>query len=290
MYIQVQALFRDSAPHLPRTLKQLLDLTKIDGFSFSFRFYQNDSKDATVELINEWIAQNNLDAQLYSEELNSPKFGSVADNLRVSLLSYYRNKLKTLAGPVDAPLTLLLDTDLIWNNFDFLELVEAIEQLKEAVMVTANTRQNISDKMWGTSSDSFYDVFCLRDSNGESCNYFADSPMNSLEEVNTWKNGQPIRVNSAFGGFALVQSFAYNKVKWSASKSSEHVNFCYELGRFGDIYIVPTSRPKTEIDLSKLNGDAINSIGEQQAKNFSSLNALNHASHNKEYLFNKLFK
>ena len=75
--ISVFCLWRDSEKTIHRTLKQLEDLESIDGFEFSYFFYENDSTDKTVDILKEWISKKSGD--LKAEILNAPKFGSTTD-------------------------------------------------------------------------------------------------------------------------------------------------------------------------------------------------------------------
>jgi Fe2+ or Zn2+ uptake regulation protein len=53
--VSVFCLWRDSEKTIYKTLKQLENLESIEGFEFSYFFYENDSKDNTVKIIEEWL-------------------------------------------------------------------------------------------------------------------------------------------------------------------------------------------------------------------------------------------
>ena len=52
--IAVYALWRDSEAHIERTLHQLEDLENLN-YNFEYYFYENDSKDNTVNILTKWL-------------------------------------------------------------------------------------------------------------------------------------------------------------------------------------------------------------------------------------------
>ncbi len=267
--ISIFALWRDSEKHIARTLAQLDELIKLEGFNFRFHFYSNDNKDNTHQILTNWCAANNGAA--ITETLNAPRFGSVASNVRTAMLAYYRNKNKSMVGGDDkSQYSFVFDSDLIWGNQDFLALYRTITDRNNIgkVMVGANSRQNIKDLTFGLSQDSFYDVFPLQDSWGQPGMYFTDSPFYDEIDHENFLKGKPIKVNSGFGGMALINTEAFQKVRWSSDFTSEHVHFCHKLREYGHIYITPNSRPRAEIDLSTLNMENCKKIAAQQFNNY----------------------
>ncbi len=266
--ISVFALWRDSEKHIARTLAQLDELVKLEGFSFKFFFYSNDNKDNTHQILSNWCAANNGTA--ITETLDAPRFGSVSSNVRTAMLSYYRNKNKSMGDLVNSDYSFVFDSDLIWNNGDFLALFRTITDRNNIgkVMVGANSRQNIKDLTFGLSSDSFYDVFPLQDSWGQPGMYFTDSPFYDEADHEHFLQGKPVKVNSGFGGMALINTEAFQKVRWSSDFTSEHIHFCAQLREYGDIYITPNSRPRAEIDLTTINMENCKKIAAQQFNNY----------------------
>ncbi len=278
MKIQVQSLFRDSEPHLQRTLSLLESLKEVA--EMSFYFYENDSKDDTLTILKNWTDN------VFSEKLDAPKFGSVDSVVRTAMMSYYRNKLKYLSGHVEEDYVLLLDSDLIFTAENLEGLVKRIRSL-DCAMVTPNTQQNVPDYMFGTGDSSYYDVYCLRDKFGSNCAYFSSCPFYDKEDFMKWTDYEAVRTFSSFAGFCLIRSDVYNKVKWSSDFHSEHVNFCAEVNRYGDIYAIPEAKPRVEIDLSKYSLDNMKKIAENQRNNFEGVNKLRDMSVSKNFLFNK---
>ena len=281
MRINTQALFRNSEAHLPRVLKQMNQLKEVANISFNF--YENDSTDNTLQILKDF------GANVFSEKLDAPFFGSVESNVRTSLLAYYRNKLKRLAGHVEEDYVLLIDTDLFFSSEHLDGLIETIEG-GDCAMVTPNTLQNVPDWMFNRSEKSYYDVYCFRDRFGSNGAYFSSCPFYNKRDMMQWCDGDPVKTNSSFGGFALIRSEIYNRVWWSSDFHSEHVNFCGEVNQFGDILCDPKITPHVEIDLAKYNLENMKKIAEQQRANFDVANSLHDASVKGNYDFGKFFK
>jgi hypothetical protein len=260
--ISVFCIWRDSEPHIKRTLKQLEDLESLNGFSFSYFFYENDSKDLTPEIMKQWMELRK--GSFLSENLNAKKFGSTPCNDRMKLLCECRNKSKSLAGENKSDYSLIFDGDIEFSKENFLLLVNDIKTLPKAVMATPNIRQNISDLVFGVSNDSYYDVYPFRDKHGNEGMYFSDCPSFNREDQFNWKIGNHISCSSAFGGFALIKSSAFNSVWWTSDVNCDHVNLCYDLHQHGVIYCNPRNKVYTNVDLSKIDLNACSQIAAKQ--------------------------
>lgn len=263
MKITVMSLFRDSESYLSKTLKSLDNLREIPNIDWEFIFYENDSVDTTLSSLSTWL--QNKEGRVYSEKLGFPKFGSVTDLQRLVYLSYYRNRLLSSAGNFRSAFTLLLDSDIEFDNSHFETMHEKLRDHRDFVMLTPNTREpRMNDMMFGETKDCYYDVFALRDKYFNNGLYFTDCPLPLQEDRDAWKTNEVVEVGSAFGGFALIKTDVLKKCKWSTCKDSEHVNFCSELRSFGRIGIVPSCKPKAYADLSKVNLQACQQIAQQQ--------------------------
>jgi Cryptococcal mannosyltransferase 1 len=263
VHISVIGLWRDAGKYIERTLKQLENLLKLNEFNFTFYFYENDSTDNTKSVLESWC--KNKSATLLSEHLSLPKYGSVEDVNRLILLSLYRNKLKRMMSQEKSDLTLMIDTDIIFTSNDFLDLFNNMKSL-DATMVCANVRQyGIKDCLMDQDiKDSFYDVFALRDRYNNNCIYFADCPMVLADDRALWINNKPVRINSGFSGFSLIKTQVLQQCNWSTCQHSEHVNFCTEVLRYGDIYIIPSCKPISIIDTSTITPAIYERVKQQQ--------------------------
>lgn len=261
--ISVFCIFRNSEAHLARLFKQLEDLESLAGFEFSFFFYENDSTDNTAVLLGEWLDKRN--GGFLSEKLNVPSFGSVVNPERMKLLCECRNKCKELSGTNDSKYSLLIDSDILFNIENFLTQIQALETLDDAVMVTPNVRQEIPDYTFELTQDSYYDVYPFRDRHGNTGMYFTDCPSYKKQDQFDWKLGKPIEAMAAFGGFAVVRSEVFNIVSWSADINCDHVNLCFDISKFGIIYIHPRSKVYVDdVGEYSINVDGCKQISKQQ--------------------------
>jgi hypothetical protein len=264
--VSVFCIWRDSEQTIFKTLKQLEDLESINGFEFSYFFYENDSKDKTVEILSEWMSKRN--GSFLSEVLNTKKFGSITDPERMKLLCECRNKCKNLAKENNFDYSLLIDSDIEFNNDNFLLQVDFFDKKDEVVMTTANVRQSIPDYTFGLSEDSYYDVYPFRDKHGNSGIYFSDCPSYKKEDQFDWKLGKPILCMSSFGGFAIVKSWAFNQVEWDADIHCDHVNMCFDLNQYGSIYCIPRSKVYVDVGIEKINIENCKEISANQKQHY----------------------
>jgi hypothetical protein len=272
MKISVVGLFRDSEKHIHRTLSLLSELDSLGDFDFYF--YENDSIDNTKNILEKWLVDRK--GKLLSENINSPRFGSVPNVERLVLLSYYRNKSKELiVKNSQSEYTLLIDTDIVFTTEDFLILLNFMQKERNAAMVVSNTRQyQIEDLMNHETQDSFYDVFAFRDKLNNNGLYFTDCPFILNEDRTRWSSDQAVHIKSGFSGFALLRTDIIKNTDcfWSTCGNSEHVNFCYSVSKYGDIFMLPYCKPTTEINLSSISINACKQIAEKQKDLINNVN------------------
>lgn len=260
--ISVFCIWRDSEKTIHKTLKQLEDLESIDGFEFSYFFYENDSKDNTSKILEKWL--ENRSGKIQSEIINAKKFGTTTDPERMKFLCNCRNKCKELASENKSDYSLLIDSDIEFNKFNFIEQLDCLNSLDQAVMTTANVRQNIPDFTFNTSIDSYYDTYAFRDSYGNNGLYWSDSPFIRKQDRFNWSLGKPMITMSSFGGFAIIKSDIFNKVEWHSDFHCDHVNMCYDISRHGNIYIIPRSKVYVDIDISNYNLESFKEMAKKQ--------------------------
>jgi hypothetical protein len=268
----VMSLFRDSEDILAETLKNFESIEELD-MDVEFAFYENDSVDNTRSILTKWIDGR---GKVFFEDLGFPRFGSVPDVERLIFMSYYRNSLKRKYGITNADFVLLVDSDV---RFDRSHVKMLLERIPGYAMMTSNTRQvEIPDLMYGETSDSFYDVFAVRDRYFNNGLYFTDCPVMVGGDRKLWAEGKIIDVTAAFGGLALIYGNVFNQVEWSTSGHVEHINFCAEVGTFGKIGIDPLCKPVSPVDMSKINLDACRQIAQRQVQAMSNINNIIAAS------------
>lgn len=245
--IAVYSLFRDSEPHLARTLAQFEDLESLD-YNFEYYFYENDSQDNTVDVLKKWM--EGRQGEFLYETLNAKKFGSVEDVERMQLLCECRNKCKNLLRDTESKYSLLIDSDIEFDKNNLIQHLNTIKEIDDCCLITPNVRQDIPDFMYEVTEDSYYDVYPLFDSRGKKCWYFTDCPFTNGLDRMKWSLGQPVKCATAFGGFSLIKTDVLKKVKWSTDGMCDHVNFCKEILAYGSIYVDPKNKVYTKIDKS----------------------------------------
>lgn len=248
MKISVLSLWRNSQKHIHRTLAQLESLEKKHSdIDFSYYFYENDSTDNTVRILNEWLEKK--DGHLISHKLNAPSFASEGSPYRMAWMASYRNTLLKSVRPLDSEYTLVFDSDIIFED-DLLEnFLNYRESSSDWVLLSANTRQNLpciyDDEV--KKDDSYYDVSCLIDSRGIYVATWWDCPLYNSEDREKWYSEESIQVKSAFGSCSLIKTSTLNNpdVQWdSVDGSVEHVGLCFSLQKYGKIYVCPKVKPR----------------------------------------------
>lgn len=240
MKISVMSLFRDSEECIHRTLKQFESMKDIDNVEFEFFFYENDSLDNTRKILQNWCDLNN--GKITYEDQGCPAFGSTVNFERFLLLSYYRNKLKNFTEEnTDSDYTIILDSDIVFSN-GCLEKLIKYKDYNNCSMMTGNPRQSIPSQVFSKCITSYYDTAAFTNRLGASGQLWCDCPSILDYDLESWKKGLPIKVNSAFGGIAILKTKYLKQTYWSSHGQSEHVEFCYRLHEFGDIYSLPSAR------------------------------------------------
>ena len=274
MKLSVTGLWRDGEKYIHKTLSTLDNISS--KYDSSFYFYENDSVDNTRLILKNWMESKH--GEFTYNNLGFPKYGSVPDITRIILLSFYRNKLAELIQKSDSDFTLMIDTDIDFTPDHIDQLLKHLINLN-ASMVVANTRQyQIKDLMFDETSDSFYDTFALRDKFNNNALYFTDCPFLMNSDRQRWKNNEPVLIRSGFSGLSLIRTDILKNCHWSTVGHSEHVNFCSQVNNYGPIYIIPECKPKTEIDLSKIDLTKCQESAEQQKQVILNVNQVYSAS------------
>jgi len=271
--ISVLSMFRDSETYVSESLHRLDALEKeTESFSFEYFFYENDSIDNTVCIIDEWLEGKN--GRLLSEVLNKPKFSQSTAVQRQLDMTHYRNRMLDNAKPLDSSYTLLLDSDVIFEPNLINKYIPYFNN--EVVMVTPNVLQNIKCKMFNEMQDSYYDSFALIDTYNNHGLTWASNPFFHPEDREKWESGMPVEVHSAFGGCPLIKTSVLNKIKWSTDGGCEHWNFCRDIRQYGKIIIAPNVKVKVQLNnsvINSLDSNHVFMVIEKQKQLFQLLNA-----------------
>ena len=242
MKISVLSLFRDSEKFLERMFSKLEAIE--NEYELEYFFYENDSKDNTRKLIQEWMSERN--GQFIYEDINTPAFGHVTDFKRMKLMTQYRNRLLDEAVPLNSDYTLLIDSDVDFSNHivdDYLPFFK-----DGVVMCTPNIKQNVNCIMGEPEQLSYYDSYALKDIKGNKGMLLAANPFWEKEDRETWVNKKPVKVHSAFGGVAMIKTDVLNNIRWATTGGCEHWMFCESVREYGDVIVIPTIEVYTEVE------------------------------------------
>jgi hypothetical protein len=242
--ISVFSLWRDSESYIQRSLKQLEDLeSKHPEIEFSYFFYENDSTDNTVSILNSWISARK--GKLLSENVSFSKEGTVMTESRMKKMAYYRNRMIELGRFIRSDYSIIFDSDVIFEEDIIKKFLSKIDQ--ETVMYTPYISQNIKCKVCNCRKDSYYDIAALYDKQNHRGLIWSCNPFVNIFDRQNLSINNPVEVNSAFGGFVLIKSFPLNFCNWRSNGDIEHVLFCEEIRKYGKIKIYPDIQVRVEL-------------------------------------------
>jgi hypothetical protein len=244
MRISIFSLFRDSESYIHNCLEGLDKLEESTDAEFEYFFYENDSKDNTANILNDWIKQKS--GIVKSEPLNEKSYGSTMEAARVIKMAKIRNKMAQLGKPVDSDFTIVFDSDVTFDSNiinDYLKYSD----LKFS-MLTPNIRQNVPCKMGSNSQTSYYDSWSLVDHDKIQCMTWSSNPFYRNQDREKFDNNEPIDVYRSFGGFVFIKSEYFNQSQWFSEGQLEHWHFCDELRSFAPIYFIPSIQPSVHVD------------------------------------------
>jgi len=242
--ISVFSLWRDSESYIQRSLKQLEDLeSKHPEIEFSYFFYENDSTDNTVSILNSWISARK--GKLLSENVSFSKEGTVMTESRMKKMAYYRNRMIELGRFIRSDYSIIFDSDVIFEEDIIKKFLSKIDQ--ETVMYTPYISQNIKCKVCNCGKDSYYDIAALYDKQNHRGLIWSCNPFVNIFDRQNLSINNPVEVNSAFGGFVLIKSFPLNFCNWRSNGDIEHVLFCEEIRKYGKIKIYPDIQVRVEL-------------------------------------------
>ena len=71
---------------------------------------------------------------------------------------------------------------------------------------------------------TYYDTFAIQDKDNNEGLLLSCNPFQRKEDRQSWKNLEPVVVNSAFGGAALVRTEAVNNTEWATKRKESAYN------------------------------------------------------------------
>lgn len=243
--ISMFSLWRDSVSYILNSLSRLDDLIlQNKHINFSFYFYENDSQDETVSILNNWMKDKR--GKILSENVGFNKEGSVFTESRMKKMCYYRNRMINLGRYIDTDYSIVFDSDVIYSSDIINKFLSKIDE--ETLMYTPNITQNIKCKICNCGRDSYYDSSPFFDKRGEQGLTWSCNPFTNVFDRFQFESGQPVEVNSAFGGFALFKGDVLNHCNWTFDGLCDHVSLCKDVRKYGKIKIYPDINVRVELD------------------------------------------
>jgi hypothetical protein len=210
--------------------------------------YENNSSEEFKLLLKQFIENNN--GKLLSENTNTIKYNSIISKERGKHMNYIRNRNKTNHGDLNSNFTLLIDSDVYFNDQVIILLIDHLIKNKNISMISGYVlcrNQNYAkyhyyDSLaFSTNKYNYTNISntCLLE-RCELCELVRNKKNIFIDKKDLIKNGEIVKVNSFFGSLAMVPSNIYNKVFWNTNyglEETDHYGFCQELKKYGDLVL-----------------------------------------------------
>lgn len=245
--IGVCAVVRNESANLPQFFEAMQELEEDPAIEHvSYSFYENDSSDDTPVMLLGWL--NRRSYSLISETLGLPYWRN-QEQQRTQLLATARNAAlrRLLQRPTDR--ILILDVDLAFTANDCLALLDVLEHRPDSAMACASSIQPLKAIDTGNAW-SYYDSWALIDRFGRPGLSGLECPFLDSDDRADWFSGVPVKVQSAFGGLAILRTESVLKIgmAWDGASGCEHWSFCRAARTLGAILAVPCVNPKARYD------------------------------------------
>ena len=253
--ISIICLFRNNEEYLKYFIEKMTNMEKMYNLTFFYYFLENNSKDNTRKILQDFIKNRKGKLILYNL-----KKDYVDKNLnfdRTNTLAKLRNLLKNNITPLKSKWSFMVDSKIYFNEpiikefFDMkpgtrnIGLMGPMTQehieVKIVKMLNPNFKTNKRDDEYMTFNH-FYDTYALSRTDGK--NYWPNCIFKSCDMCKKWTKCKIdiiddtivdfIELGSTYGGFTLIDSNIYNdkNVKWETVSFSdkfslcEHILFC----------------------------------------------------------------
>jgi len=201
--ILICSIIRNREKYLSTWREQLNGIVSLNPHhDFYLSVYENDSTDATKDILSNLDFSFFKDYQILSENINTEYFGSIVDEKRVHLLAECRNKAiysNKFLNKCDY--VIFIESDIIYNPHEMSVIVnnndydiisprslETLTPFPTCMYDTWGTRMNASDEWWQTSflfGHGHQDILNVWSTFNCFCKY----------------NAHPIKNGITFGGF-----------------------------------------------------------------------------------------
>jgi hypothetical protein len=218
------------------------------SIKFEYLIYENNSNDEFKSFLKNFIKKN--DGKLLSEDTNNVKYNSIISKERGKYMNYIRNRNKQFHGELNSNFTLLIDSDVYFNESVIISYINHIINNKNIAMISGHILcHNIIDK------DRLYHYYDSLPFSTDKYNYINTgntclfkkclSCINKrisnnilVDENDLINDGDILNVNSCFGSLSMIPTNVYNKVFWNSNyglEETDHYGICQELKKYGNL-------------------------------------------------------
>ena len=190
----------------------------------------------------------NKSGKYLCENTKTKKHGRTFEKSRIQNLAEARNKLIKLGRPFKHEWSAIIDSD-IYISKDIFKLFSGLNKPKNSVAIACNGKDQTPCSIYYDTTH-YYDMLALIDIDGV-CAYENSSHSSchfrNTKDIQNWKKGKLVEVESAFGGLCFYKSDALNQpdVKYGEPKPiqgkfiSEHWPFHKSIRKYGNMYVAP---------------------------------------------------
>ena len=265
MKISIVFMVKDSEKYCYFFDKLINQLEDKYLYEFDFYIYENDSTDLTKTCLHNFM--KNRKGMLITENIcldNKKDNMEGISKSRGVHMCRIRNKLKQHHGILYSDYTLLIDSDVIFHEETLKKMLDVFAHNSNIAMVTpycicydyyksslSNDERHYYDSLavqtcgkritWENNDNTCMFSQCER------CRNHRKLFNINIDESDLFKMESDLEyVDSAFGGFCLIKTDVYNKVKWDET-ICEHHSFCENVKQFGEIVIAKKIKTFTTI-------------------------------------------
>lgn len=257
MKISVVFLIKDSEQYCLYLNYLFSELEKNKKYSFEYFIYENDSDYLTKKNLCEFMKKREGMIITVNSGKNKSNMVGVSQK-RGNHMCKLRNLLKKHHDILTSDYTLIIDSDVVFHPNTIDRMMNIFKKNKDIAVVTPFC---ICYDWYKKKNDTnhYYDSLAVINKGGEitqdkHCNTclfktckrcpsirekkkvkISENKLFSIDKNNI---NQHIEVDSAFGGFFLIKTKIYNKVKWE-NTICEHHGLCKNIRKFGKIIIAP---------------------------------------------------
>ena len=279
--LDIYIILKNNEYYVTKILPNIINELQ-SNFKCRWFIYENNSSDNTknnlkilfenlnaILLLEEEYFDSNLfnreNCQYIELKMNDKKNKYMKIGYRCEKIAIARERCKKLCKDSKAKWSLLLDTDVILNYEKTIKpLIESREKLSNGKMFCSYTTTCLPYPEYTTNDleniiiykgnryifDYYYDTFAYNWGEYLWCTNFRDIIEGKFGDK------EYLKVKSAFGGCVLIESNTLHKSTWNTICDDEmksyngykiygaleHYNFCKDVKKHGDIYIVKESK------------------------------------------------